>query len=136
VHSFKPPSPHAHGIEGWVGPRACMDYTEKSKFLTLAGLELRPFRCRVRSQSLNTGHKNIYFFKIYFNIILPSKRRSSKQYFHFRIPFIILYIQANCSGHIMLLDFIISVVTSGAGALHYAVSSSFVLDPNILPSAL
>jgi hypothetical protein len=35
-----------------VGPRAGLDAVEKRKFLTLPGLELRPFRRSARSQSL------------------------------------------------------------------------------------
>jgi hypothetical protein len=43
------------GEEEWVGPRAGLDDMEKLKFLTLPGLELRPFRrpvrdCRYRSK--------------------------------------------------------------------------------------
>jgi hypothetical protein len=41
-----------HWIGGWVGPRAGLDDVEKRKFLTLQGLELRPFGCPARSQSL------------------------------------------------------------------------------------
>jgi hypothetical protein len=35
-----------------VGPRGGLDDVEKRKFLTLPGLELRPFGCPVHSQSL------------------------------------------------------------------------------------
>jgi hypothetical protein len=31
-----------HWIGGWVGPRAGLDNVERTKFLTLPGLELRP----------------------------------------------------------------------------------------------
>jgi hypothetical protein len=41
-----------HWIGGWVGPRASLDDVEKSKLLTQRGLELRPQRRPVRSQSL------------------------------------------------------------------------------------
>jgi hypothetical protein len=34
--------PGTHWIGGWVGPRAGLDDSEKRKFLTLPGLELRP----------------------------------------------------------------------------------------------
>jgi hypothetical protein len=37
-----------HWIEGWMGPRAGLDEVEKRKFLTLPGLELRPFGCLAR----------------------------------------------------------------------------------------
>jgi hypothetical protein len=33
-----------------VDPRACLDYVEKTKFLTLPGLERRTLGCTVRSQ--------------------------------------------------------------------------------------
>jgi hypothetical protein len=39
-------------VRGWVGPRAGLDDVEKRKFLTLSGLELRPFGRPTRSQSL------------------------------------------------------------------------------------
>jgi hypothetical protein len=32
-------APGTHWIEGWLGPRACLDDMEKGKFLTLPGLE-------------------------------------------------------------------------------------------------
>jgi hypothetical protein len=35
-------APGTHWIGGWVGPRAGLDYEEKTKFLILPGLELRP----------------------------------------------------------------------------------------------
>jgi hypothetical protein len=35
-------TPGTHGTGGWVGPRACLDDTDKRKFLTLPGLELQP----------------------------------------------------------------------------------------------
>jgi hypothetical protein len=41
-----------HWIGGWVGPRAGLDDLEKRKFLTLQGLELRPFGRPDRSQSV------------------------------------------------------------------------------------
>jgi hypothetical protein len=44
--------PGTHWIGGWVGPRACLDDLDKRKFLTLPGLELRPFSRPARSQSL------------------------------------------------------------------------------------
>jgi hypothetical protein len=45
-------APSTHWIGGWVGPRAGMDDLEKSKFLTLSGLELRPLSRSARSQPL------------------------------------------------------------------------------------
>jgi hypothetical protein len=36
-------APGAHCIGGWVDPRAGLDDMEMIKFLTLPGLELRPF---------------------------------------------------------------------------------------------
>jgi hypothetical protein len=39
-------------ITGWVDPRVCLADVEKRKFLTLPGLELRPFGHPARSQSL------------------------------------------------------------------------------------
>jgi hypothetical protein len=33
-----------HCLEGWVDPRAGLNDAEKRNFLTLPGLELRPFR--------------------------------------------------------------------------------------------
>jgi hypothetical protein len=45
-------APGTHWIGGWVGPRAGLDDVEKRKFLTLAGLELRPLCRPARSQSL------------------------------------------------------------------------------------
>jgi hypothetical protein len=45
-------APSPHWIGGWVGPRASLDDVEKRKFLTLPGLELRPFRRPASSQSL------------------------------------------------------------------------------------
>jgi hypothetical protein len=41
-----------HWIGGWMGPRAGLDDTEKRKFLTLLGLELRPLCRPACSQSL------------------------------------------------------------------------------------
>jgi hypothetical protein len=38
----KETAPGANWTGGWVGPRARLDDVEKSKFLTLPGLELRP----------------------------------------------------------------------------------------------
>jgi hypothetical protein len=35
-------APSTHWIGGWVDPRAGLDDVEERKFLTLAGLELRP----------------------------------------------------------------------------------------------
>jgi hypothetical protein len=45
-------APSTHWIGGWVGPRAGLDNVEKTKFLTLPGLELRPLGHPARSQSL------------------------------------------------------------------------------------
>jgi hypothetical protein len=39
-------------LQGWVDPRAGLEDLEKSKFLTLPGLELRPLRRPARSQSV------------------------------------------------------------------------------------
>jgi hypothetical protein len=44
-------APDTHWIGGWVGPRADLN-VEKSKFLSLPGLELRPLGCLAHSQSL------------------------------------------------------------------------------------
>jgi hypothetical protein len=44
--------PGIHWIGGWVGPRISLDDTEKGKFLTLPGLEVRPLGRPARSQSL------------------------------------------------------------------------------------
>jgi hypothetical protein len=44
-------APGTHWIGGWVGPRASLDGAEKRKFLTLPGLEHRPFGRPARSQS-------------------------------------------------------------------------------------
>jgi hypothetical protein len=41
-----------HWIGGWVDPRAGLDNLEKTQFLTLQGLKLRPLRRPARSQSL------------------------------------------------------------------------------------
>jgi hypothetical protein len=41
-----------HWVGGWVGPRADLDDVEKTKFLTLPGLELRTLGCAARSQAL------------------------------------------------------------------------------------
>jgi hypothetical protein len=41
-----------HWTGGWVGPKAGMDAVEKSEFLALPGLELRPFSHTARSQLL------------------------------------------------------------------------------------
>jgi hypothetical protein len=45
-------APGTHWIGGWVGPRASVDSMEKSKFLTLPGLELRPLCRPAHSQLL------------------------------------------------------------------------------------
>jgi hypothetical protein len=45
-------SPGTHWIGGWVDPRAGLNDTEKLKFLTLLGLELRRLGRPSRSQSL------------------------------------------------------------------------------------
>jgi hypothetical protein len=44
-------APGTHWIGGWVGPKAGVDDTEKWKFLTSPGIELRPL-CPASSQSL------------------------------------------------------------------------------------
>jgi hypothetical protein len=44
--------PGSHWIGDWVDPRAGLEDVEKRKFLTLPGLELRPFGRTARSQSL------------------------------------------------------------------------------------
>jgi hypothetical protein len=44
-------APDTHWIGGWVDPRAGLDDLE-TKFLSLPGLELRPFSRPARSQSL------------------------------------------------------------------------------------
>jgi hypothetical protein len=48
----KEKAPSTHWIRGLVDPRAGLDDVEKSKFLTLPGLELRPLGRPARSQSL------------------------------------------------------------------------------------
>jgi hypothetical protein len=45
-------APGNHCIEGWVDPRAGLDYLWKRKFLTLLGLKLWPFSRPARSHSL------------------------------------------------------------------------------------
>jgi hypothetical protein len=45
-------APGTHWIGGWVDPRARLDNTEKRKFLTLPGLELRSLSRSARRQSL------------------------------------------------------------------------------------
>jgi hypothetical protein len=42
-------APGTHWIGGWLGPRTGLDDVEKRKFLTLPGLELRPFYHPARS---------------------------------------------------------------------------------------
>jgi hypothetical protein len=42
--------------QGWAAPRTGLDYTEKRKFLTLLGFELRPIGRAIRSQSLLLSH--------------------------------------------------------------------------------
>jgi hypothetical protein len=44
--------PRTHWIGGWLDPRAGLDDVEKRKFLTLPGLELRPFSRPACSQAL------------------------------------------------------------------------------------
>jgi hypothetical protein len=46
-------TPGTHWIGGLVDPRAGLDDMEKRKFLTLRGLEFRPFGGPARSQSLS-----------------------------------------------------------------------------------
>jgi hypothetical protein len=45
-------APGTDWIGGWVGPRAGLDDVEKSKFLTLPGLKLRPLSRPAYSHSL------------------------------------------------------------------------------------
>jgi hypothetical protein len=45
-------APRTHWIGGWVVPRTSLDDVEKSKFLTLLGVELRHLGRPARSQSL------------------------------------------------------------------------------------
>jgi hypothetical protein len=45
-------APGTHWVGGWVDLRAGLDDLEKRKFLTLPGLELRPFCRPARSWSL------------------------------------------------------------------------------------
>jgi hypothetical protein len=40
-------APCTYWIGGWVGPRAGLDDAEKRKFLTLPGLELIQYTCRI-----------------------------------------------------------------------------------------
>jgi hypothetical protein len=47
-------APPTNWIGGWVGPRAGLDDVEKTKFLTLPELELRPLGRPARSQSLSS----------------------------------------------------------------------------------
>jgi hypothetical protein len=49
-------NPRPHWIGGWVGPRAGLDDMEKWKFLTIPGVEFRPFGCPDCSQSLYRLH--------------------------------------------------------------------------------
>jgi hypothetical protein len=51
-------APGTHWIGGWVDPRAGLDDVEKTKFLTLPGLELQPLGRLARSQSLYRQLKN------------------------------------------------------------------------------
>jgi hypothetical protein len=44
--------PSTHWLGDWVGPRTGLDDVERRKFLTLRGLELRPFGHPARNQSL------------------------------------------------------------------------------------
>jgi hypothetical protein len=44
--------PDTHCVGGWVDPKAGLENMEKCKFLTVPGLELRPFSCPAYSQSL------------------------------------------------------------------------------------
>jgi hypothetical protein len=58
--------PDTHSIRGSVGPRAGLHNLEKTKFLTLPGLKLRPLSRPARSQSLYRLHspglgRNIIF---------------------------------------------------------------------------
>jgi hypothetical protein len=53
-----------------VGPRAGLDDVEKRKFLTLPGLELRPFGPSIRSQSLY--RLIVYIIKSIQEILRPS----------------------------------------------------------------
>jgi hypothetical protein len=46
------PSSGTHWIGGSVDPRTGLDHTEKWKFLTIPGVELRPFGRPARIQSL------------------------------------------------------------------------------------
>jgi hypothetical protein len=45
-------APGTHWKGGCVGPRTSLDDLQKRKFLTLPGLELKPFSRSARSQSL------------------------------------------------------------------------------------
>jgi hypothetical protein len=49
---FHAPAAGTHWIGGWVNPRAGLDDSEKRKFLTLSGLELRIHGRPALSQSL------------------------------------------------------------------------------------
>jgi hypothetical protein len=52
----KESAPGTHCMGGWMDPRAGLDELEKREFLTLPGLELRPFGRPARSQSLYRLH--------------------------------------------------------------------------------
>jgi hypothetical protein len=61
-----PPEKEPHGthwIEGWVGPKTCLDDAERRKILPLLGLEHRALGRSARSQSLSRLHMMLYHRK-------------------------------------------------------------------------
>jgi hypothetical protein len=65
-----------HSIGGWVTPRAGLEYVEKTKFLALPGLELRPLGRPARSQSL---YRLSYLGSYY--LIISALNKHAEHYF-------------------------------------------------------
>jgi hypothetical protein len=81
------------GIGGWVDPRAGLDYVEKRKFLTLPGLQLRPFGRPSCSQSLYRLSYPGSLYSIYLSV-------TESQHFQWKSPWYRGTQEAVAMGHI------------------------------------
>jgi hypothetical protein len=75
-----------HWRRGWVGPRAGLDDMEKTKFLTLPGLELRTFGRPTRSQSLyrlcHVVRHTLSYSNIFQSVQFPQRKDPYSPYFN------------------------------------------------------
>jgi hypothetical protein len=76
-------APGIYWIGGWSGPRAGRNDTEKWKLLARLGLELRPFRRSVCSQSLYRLCFRASYFLSVKNVIIYWRQNFSWDYVYY-----------------------------------------------------